>query len=111
MPIIADYTIVRGEDGAINLDMTPPTAIGGWDVRFYCTKRFGGVSGLITKSVASGYNGASGITVTNSGQGQMRINLNSADTSGLDIGNYSYKVERLNSGFVSCLSQGYMLVR
>lgn len=111
MPIIADYTIVRMEDGLLTIDMTPPVAIGGWNIRFQCMKRFDSSSGLITKSVASGFNNASGINVANSGQGIFDVTINSVDTSGFDPGCYAYKVDRLDSGNVTCLAEGYMVLK
>lgn len=114
MPINTDVTISRFEDGVLTVAMAPPVAVGGWAITFRVQKYFGGgsslASGLINKSVSSGLNGASGITVTNSGQGVFAIDLRSVDTSGLQFGNYAYAVERTDSGNRTVLSQGYVLL-
>ena len=69
----------------------------------------GSVSGLITKSTASGYGGGvSGITITNSGEGRFNIALFRTDLSGdWDNGAYAFTVERLDSGRQSTIVQGY----
>ena len=107
MPVLVDYQVVQFQDGSLTVTLTPPTAIGGQDIRFVITKRFGpDCSGLVTKSMASGYgNGASGITVLDSGAGKIRIDLWSRDTSGLDPGNYVCNLERLDSGSRTSLTK------
>lgn len=110
-----DFTLARYEDGVLTISLQPPTAIGGWDVRFRVTHRFGGgqVSGeaYVNKSVASGFNGASGITITSSGQGVMNVRLNSIDSSGIPHpGAHAYTLERHNSGFRTVLKDGWFLV-
>ena len=110
MPVIADYSFVKFDDGTITVGLQNPTPIGGWDIRYVVTRRFDGSSGLIVKSVASGYNGQSGITITDSGQGVFNIALNGIDTSGLNPGNYASKCERTNSGFHTTLTLGYLLL-
>jgi len=79
-------------------------------LQFEVQHRFGGISGLITKNVASGFNGASGITVTNSGLGYFTVGINSIDTSGFDFKNYSFDVQRLDSGSRTVIAQGIMSV-
>jgi len=111
MPVQADVYLAKFEDGVLTVDMNPPVNVGGWSARFLVQKRFGGLSGLIRKDVASGYGGGqSGITVVNSGQGSFNIALNGRDTSGMDLGVYSYAFERLDSGNRTVLSEGHLVL-
>jgi hypothetical protein len=102
--------LIKYEDGILTVSMSPPVAIGGWEIQFKTTKRFGGTTNLFTKSVASGFNGQSGITITNSGAGIFNIQVNSVDSSGLDFGNYAAVSERLNSGSRTTLTEGFLLL-
>lgn len=111
MAVRTDFSLIRQEDATLNVPLTPAAPIGAWNLRFLMTQRFGDTSGLITKSVASGYNAVSGITVTNSGQGVFTVNLRANDTSGLEYGNYAYQLERLDSGNRSVLTEGYLTLR
>lgn len=110
MPIIANIPIHVGEDGTVTVTMTPPVAIGGWQVRAQITKRFGSNtnSGIITAFVSSGLNNQSGINVTNSGAGIFQFKIPGVSTSGLDPGNYACEVRRLDSGRNTLLEQGYL---
>lgn len=112
MPIQADFVLAKFEDGVLTISMVPAVAIGAWDIRFQLNKNFGmgQGSGLINKSCCSGFNGVSGITVTNSGQGTFNVSIQGINTSGLDYGNYAYTVQRYNSGFSTVLSRGYLLL-
>ncbi len=111
MPVNMDFSLIRYEDGILSYGMEPAQPIGQWTIQFQLTKRFGSVVPLVTKNVASGFNNASGIQITNSGLGQMNILINSIDTSGLCEGNYAYSVQRLDSGNQVVLTQGYFLLR
>lgn len=106
----AEFTVARQTDITIGIGLEPPVAVGGWDVRFQVTNRFGGSSGLITKSVASGFSAVSGITVSNSGQGVFEVNLGANDTSGLQYGNYAYEFNRQTSGNMVRLVEGFLLL-
>lgn len=110
MPVIGDFAWVRYDDGVLTLGLIPPTPVGGQTVQFQVMKRFGGVSGIFTRSVASGFNGASGITITDSGQGIMQIQIRSADTSGLEYGNIAFMADRLDSGYQTRYAEGYISV-
>lgn len=110
MPVISDFGLNLGEDLTVNLAVAPPTNVSGWALQFQVLKRFGGVSGLITKVTASGYNNVSGINVVDGPGGVMNVAIAGADTSGWNEGAYAYMVQRTNSGFVKNLSQGYVLV-
>lgn len=110
MPVQVSFSLARYEDGTLTVGLAPPTAVGGWNVQFQVTKFFGGVSGLITKSVASGYSVVSGVTVVNSGKGVFSVKIGTQDTSGLDPGTYAMQFQRLDSGFRTVLSEGFFLL-
>jgi hypothetical protein len=103
-----DFSWVRGDDGTLTVVLTPPVPVGGWEIRFSVTKRFGGLDTLITKSCMSGYNNVSGVNVTNSGQGIFNVALGSLDTSGMEPGLYATRCERLTSGARTTLTEGYL---
>ncbi len=110
MAIPINFSLIRGEDAILNVNLNPPTPIGGWNLQFRVNKRFGSCSGLIFKNSASGFNGVSGITITNSGQGMFQIGINSVDTSGFQFGNYSFSTTRLDSGNVTVLNTGFLVL-
>lgn len=110
MPIISDFGLGQQEDGTLSIGLTPPTVISGWSLRFFVTKRFGGVSGLIQAYAASGFNNVSGINVVNGQQGIFQVSIPSVATSGMDAGNLSYTIARLDSGSRTILSEGYILL-
>lgn len=111
MAIQFDLPLARWEDGILTVALDPPTPIAGWDLRFKVQKRFGIASGLIEKVSSSGFvGGQSGITVVNSGAGVINIAINKPDTSGLAFGNYACSVQRVNSGFQTALSQGFLIL-
>lgn len=105
-----DFGFVRWDDGILQVNLEPAVAIGGWSIEFEALQHFGGSSGLIVKSVAPGFNGASGITITDSGQGRFNVAIGSANTSGLPFGNYAYTVTRTDSGSRTTLTRGYFSV-
>jgi len=105
--IFTDFSLGRYEDGVLTVTLTPPTPIGGWTIRFMAQRHFGGLSGYAVKYTASGLDGMSGITITNSGLGIFNIQLNSSDMSGLPFGNYATGSERLDSGQRTDLTQGF----
>lgn len=108
MAIQTDFCFIRNNDGTITVTMTPPVAIGGWTIMWSRTHRFGSDDFKTPKWYSPGFNGVSGITVVNSGQGIFNIRLNSVDTSGLQAGNYANSAVRLNSGSITTLTEGYM---
>lgn len=108
MPVQADFSVPRYNSFSFTVSLAPPVAIGGWGISFQVQKRFGGISGLITKSVSSGFNNSSGINITNSGLGIFTISIQGVDTSGLEYGNYAYAVDRTDTR--TTLSEGYMIV-
>lgn len=109
MPILQDFTLGVNEDGTLSIPMVPATPIGGWTIQYNMMKYFGGVSGIATKYLSSGFNGASGITVTNSGQGIFNVSLFASDTSGLQFGSYAYTITRTDSGSHTNICEGWRL--
>lgn len=108
MPILQDFTLSQNETGALVVSMAPPTPIGGWTIQYNQTRRFGGTT-IILKNLASGFSGASGITVTNSGTGVFQVQLNAGEMSGLDWGAYSYIIQRTDVDAETNISEGYRL--
>ena len=112
MAVDGEIYWVRHDDGVISISLAPPAAIGAASLRFRIVPRFAGLSGFISKTCASGYgNGASGITIVDSGAGRLNVALNAADTSGLGAGAYPYDLVRLDSGYRTQLAAGYFLLR
>ena len=110
MPVYSDFSFNQFADGTISVSLAPAANIGNQNIRFQAFKRFGGISGLITKSCNSGFNNVSGINITSSGEGRFNISLRGADTSGLQLGNYAYAIERLDSGSRTVISEGYLIL-
>lgn len=110
MPIIANYSITAGEDASLTLSLAPPANVGGWSVEFVTKRRLDGISGLITLSASSGFQGTSGITTVDSGAGRFKLQFGSAMTSGLDPGVYAMQMMRTDSGSYSVLLQGGFIV-
>lgn len=108
MPTIMNFTWTKFDDGNLLINLDPPTAIGGQNLAFNLGRYFGGEMDTIVKTAASGFNGVSGLTVVNSGLGQMSVALQTPDTSGLDYGNYAYRVARTTSGQVATFTEGFM---
>ena len=106
MSVQVDFSLARYEDGVLTVSMEPPVPIGGWTIQFAVVKNFGGTNYLINKSVASGYNNASGINILNSGNGVFNVNINGVDTSGMNYGNYAHATTRLDSGAYTVLAEG-----
>lgn len=108
MAVIADFILASSEDGVLVISMTPPTAIGGWTLVYSQSLRAEGIP-FITKSVASGYSAASGITVTNSGEGVFQVNFFAPEMSGYSDGAYYYSISRTDSGYRTIVAEGYRL--
>lgn len=111
MPVWSEFSLVRGEDAVVTISLVPPQPIDGWSILFEVGKRFGWTSGLVRKSAASGYGGGqSGITVTDSGGGQMNVAINGTDTSGLQPGTYCFSAARTLSGQNTTFTQGELVL-
>lgn len=111
MAIIQDFMLIRGDDAVLEINLTPPVAIGGWTIHTRLQKRFGDIaSGILDKWMASGRYSVSGMNIVNSGQGIFNVAINAVETSGLDYGNYAYSAVRTDSGNVSVLTQGFCML-
>ena len=111
MPIISTIPVSPATDSTVTIQLTPPTAIGGWSLEYRVTNRFGGVSGILIGSLASGYIGnVSGMTVTNSGNGIFSVQIRASVVSGWDNGAYSWTATRTDSGSRTVLAEGYLLL-
>ena len=111
MPIEADFRIDRGNDQTLVIELKPPVPIGGENIRFTLADRFGSVSPRLVKSMSSGFYGVSGLNIVNSGQGILNVALWAVDTSGMPFGNYAFELRRWDSGSVTDLTQGYLILR
>ena len=110
MPVYQNFSMAKFENAVLAVTITPPTAVGSWNLSFVVMKRFNGEESLIVKSSTSGFGaGQSGITILNSGNGQIAVKINTPDTSGL-CPNYAYAfaLTRVNSGFNTVLTEGYL---
>ncbi len=109
--INTNFTIIRFSDGVLTVQMMPPTPIGGQSFAFHIANHLGGDTSLITKSTGSGYGGGqSGITVADSGQGRMNIRMWASDTSGWEARNYATWCDRVDSGQVTPVTRGFLLL-
>lgn len=114
MPDFQTFNLPKLSDGVLTINMTPPFAVGGLAFRFTLAERFdASTSGIIlTRSCDSGYGGGqSGVTVTDSGQGQFQVTTPTPEEmSGRNPGNYAYQFECLSSGQRGPLTQGYCVL-
>lgn len=111
MPIQQDFSVSQWSDTSVTLVLNPPAPVGGLTIEMFSTPRLGGTDRVFTKSVASGFNGASGITILNSGEGILEIRLDvSKDYSGRNPGNYAWKARVLTSGLNVDLGDGLISV-
>lgn len=107
MPVIQNFTLSKGQDGTVTFYLVPAQPVGGWAIRYDISRRNDSAS-MFTASIVSGQtNGASGLTVLNSGQGWFRIALNTSGISGLLYGNYASKLWRTDSGSITTLAEGF----
>lgn len=111
MPIQTDFSQWRYADGLLTISMTPPVAIGAWSINVDFNKRFGAATPLFRKSITSGFNASSGITITDSGIGSFVVAIDGVNTSGFDAANYVFRATRVDSGFVTPIAEGFMTVR
>ena len=115
MSVNIDFSLPSYQDGTLVVPLQPPVGISGWNISFTMWRRpqtiSGSVSGLITKSAASGFNNVSGIQVSDGVAGVFNVNLYRLDVSGgLDPGNYFYQIARLDSGNATILTTGFRQV-
>lgn len=111
MPIQQDFQASYWSENNVTLALNPPAPVSGLAITFSCTRRAGGDDVVLLKSCASGFNGVSGITVTNGQQGVMDIRINpAADISGTAVGNYVWQARIVTSGLAVTLGDGYLSV-
>lgn len=110
MPTFQNIQLCQNEKGLLVVSLSPPVNVAGWDARFDVMKRFGSQAPVYTAWTASGYGGGqSGITILNSGTGQLRVNLPAAALSGQEDNiNFAYSLRRYTSGCEVVASQGYL---
>jgi hypothetical protein len=99
---------VRFDDGLLIVNLAAATNISGWTIAMRLQNSFGGISGLAQFSCASGFNGVSGITVTDGVNGVFQVQVAGPQTSGLDFKNYAMDISRLDSGFHTQLVGGFL---
>lgn len=130
----ATISVNRGSDYYLTVNLVPQTPISGFSIQFESLLRFGGISGRIVASVASGYNNVSGINVTNGATGQFVVYIPATATtnnsnlvsgynySGVvnlsgpsylnyptsDYDAYAYQITRVDSGYTYPLCEGYL---
>ena len=114
--ITTQFSLPALADGTLTIGLQPAVNISGWTLQCTTWKNqqtiSGSVSGLITKSAASGFNNVSGINVTNGAGGVLNVNFNRFDVSGgLEVGTYYFLLERLDSGNATPLANGLRLVK
>lgn len=113
VPIFEDIELSREQRATLVISLRPPTPIGGQTIRWQMKKVFGTDVRLVERWVGSGTNGASGITILNSGQGQFKVELYGDDTSGLEYGNYATASDVILSGTgtgISPLGRGFVVL-
>lgn len=108
MPYYQDFEMGY-VDATVAMNLVPPANVTGWTIRFQQSVRPGS-SGFIHKFAASGYNNVSGIRITNFAQGVMGVSLYASEMSGRDPGAYFYRIDRVDSGNVTELVQGFRVV-
>lgn len=112
MPVITNFSMAAGSDQAVTFYLTPAQPVGGWSVQYALAPRNGG-SPMWTATLVSGQtNGASGLTVLNSGQGWFQLTLTggSGGISGLVPGTYAGVLSRTDSGLARILAESILMV-
>lgn len=100
------YTLSRGTTATVTVHLAGAN-VSGWTIEHAVYERAGAGSGLIRKSVASGFNNVSGANVTDADCGKTILSFTPADTSGLNYGAYYFETRRLDSGYETELNHGY----
>lgn len=107
---LKDFVWTKWDDGTLVVEMADPIPVGGLSIEFKTQRRFGDdfASGYVTKSMASGFYGVSGMNIVNSGEGKFNVAIAGVDTSGMDCGEYAFKIARTDSGSRTSYTEGYM---
>lgn len=100
MPVYSNISLVQYEARTVAITVSGGmSGMSGAVVVFQARARWQGESGLIVKSLASGYIAAeSGLTLTNSNSGTVTISFATADTSGLISRGFVWDLTRTTSG-------------
>ncbi len=107
--IYADVALSRYEAGLYTVQLTPPAPIGGRQILWALWKRFGSVQPLAQASIDSGIpNGASGLTILDSGQGIFSVDVLTVYSSG-QPGNYAFQTELMDPPR-TVLTRGYIIL-
>ena len=98
MPVFSNIAITKFEDTLVTITISGGYSSGN-ALQLQVRRHFASESGLIVKSMASGYiAGESGLTQTNPLSGLVGASFLRADTSGLDPDIYSYDLAKTTSG-------------
>jgi hypothetical protein len=104
MASVANIAFYQGEDVTLTVTMTPATNITGWTLRFSLKKQYADAAALITKSSGAG------LTITDAANGVFKVTLTSADSAALDLGNYVYDIQRIDSSSRTVLTIGNLTI-
>lgn len=105
--VFSIYSEPLQNDGQITIALAPPTTISGFGIQCDLLQNFGGTP-IVSKYLASGFNGVSGITIVDGTNGIFSINFPASDltASGFQAGNYPFNVY-FQSGNPSNLQLAY----
>ena len=106
MPPFYTFQLVKGDDGSFTIGLQPPISISGMGLRFDVMKRFGATP-IVSFYCASGYNGVSGLTVTNGSQGIVNAKQYNQMVSGIDYSNLALALVRTDSGHITTFVEAY----
>lgn len=100
MAVFSNISLFRFEQKTQNITVSGGmSGMSGCAVAFSVRNRWDGESGLITKSLNSGFvTGESGLTIVNQVSGTIGITFVTADTSGLIAKNLTWDLTRTTSG-------------
>ncbi len=96
-----NFNVYRSTDARYSGDAG--LALSGMVVTFEVQHRFGGSSGIIFKTSASG-----NVTLTAAASGLFTVSLRAGDTSGMPFGAYAFQARNAVSGNQAVLTEGYM---
>lgn len=109
MSVQVDFTLPMPSAGTLQVSLQPPTTISGWSIKFDLMYRFGSPQPIISKYLASGYTGVSGITLVDGVKGIFNVSLYPLEVSGLDPQNLAYQTYRTDSGAQTAINGGFRL--
>ena len=105
-----DFPLPLHSDGTLQVNMVPPAPISGWSIQFDLMYRFNSPQPIVSKYLASGYTAdQSGCTLVDGSIGIFQIALHPPEVSGLNDGNFAYRVFRTDSGSATDVTAGFRL--